>query len=78
MSLSKFLNVKLFLISFTVGVFAVYVLNNNDKRKIIVHPTPDNIDKIQYKDESENCFQFKQTEVNCPTKEDSIHKIPIQ
>jgi hypothetical protein len=78
MSLSKFLNVKLFLLSFAVGVFAVYVLNNNDKRKIIVHPTPDNIDKIQYRDESENCFQFKQTEVNCPTKEDSIHKIPIQ
>lgn len=76
MSLSKFLNIKLFLVSFTIGIFSVYVLNYNDKRKIIVHPTPDNIDKIQYKDESGNCFQFKQTEVNCPS-ENNIHKIPI-
>lgn len=77
MSIGKFLNIKLFLVSFTIGVFAVYVLNNNDKRKIIVHPTPDNIQKIQYKDESGNCFQFKQSEVKCPVNS-AIHKVPIQ
>ena len=78
MSLSKFLNIRLFLISFAIGIFAVYVFCNNDKRKIIVQPTPDNIDLIQYKDDSGTCFQFKQTQVNCPDVENNIHKIPIQ
>ena len=78
MSLGKFLNIRLFLISFTIGIFAVYTFNNNDKRKIIVHPTPDNIDKIQYKDESENCFKFKQTQVNCPNDDKELHKVSIQ
>ena len=78
MSLGKFLNIRLFLISFTIGIFAVYIFNNNDKRKIIVHPTPDNIDKIQYKDDSENCFKFKQTQVNCPSDDKELHKVSIQ
>lgn len=78
MTIGKFLNIQLFMISFAIGIFAVYVFNNNDKRKIIVHPTPENIDQIQYKDESGNCFQFKQTQVSCPEKDIGLHKIPIQ
>lgn len=78
MSLSKFLNIRLFLISFAIGIFAVYVFCNNDKRRIIVQPTPDNIDLIQYIDESGTCFQFKQTQVNCPNEEKELHKISIQ
>lgn len=78
MTLGKFLNIQLFLVSFAIGVFAVYIFNNNDKRKIMVHPTPDNINQIQYKDESNNCFQFKQSEVTCPKEGMEINKIPIQ
>jgi hypothetical protein len=78
MSLSKFLNNRLFLISFAIGIFAVYTFCNIDKRKIVVQPTPDNIDLIQYKDESGTCFQFKQTQVNCPNEEKDIQKIPTQ
>ena len=40
--------------------------------------SPDNIDKIQYKDDSENCFKFKQTQVNCPSDDKELHKVSIQ
>ena len=49
-----------------------------DTRKIYVYPTPENIGVLQYKDKADNCFQFKQEEVVCPTNESEIEKIPVQ
>lgn len=78
MSISKFINIPLFIVSFTIGIFGVYVLSNQDKRKIIVNPTPDNINKIQYKDDSGSCFQFKQYQVKCPKDQSKIIKVAAQ
>lgn len=78
MNLSNFINIRIFIISFAIGIFAVYLTGNSDKRKIIVFPTPDNIDEIQYKDDSGTCFQFKQTQVNCPINSNEISKIFAQ
>jgi hypothetical protein len=78
MKLTFFLNIPIFIISLAIGIYAVYVTNNSEKRKITIYPTPDNIDKIQYKDNADNCFQFKQTEVNCPTSPTDISKIRTQ
>jgi hypothetical protein len=49
-----------------------------DMRIIYVYPTPENIGKIQYKDNADNCFNFKQREVPCPKNESDISIIPIQ
>jgi hypothetical protein len=70
----KYINVPVFLISFALGVFAVYV-TAPDKKKIIVYPTPDNAQHVQYKDGAGNCFQFKQTKAQC-TKDST--NTPIQ
>ena len=78
MKLGSFVNVPVFIISFAIGIFAVYVCGNADKRKIMVYPTPDNIDQILYRDDSEACFQFKQTQVNCPKDPKDITKISAQ
>ena len=49
-----------------------------DSRKILVFPTPENVSLLQYKDKSDTCFSFKQTEVECPKNENEIAKIPLQ
>ena len=77
MSLLKFINIAVFIISLAVGLFFVYIYSN-DKRKIYVYPTPDNVDTIQYKDQTGTCFEFKDTKVACPKKESEISKIPAQ
>jgi hypothetical protein len=78
MNLSSFLNVRIFIISFAIGIFAVYLNSNAEKRKIMVFPTPDNIDEILYKDQAGTCFKFKQTQVNCPINQKDIAKVIAQ
>jgi len=77
MSISKYINIPLFLISLVIGLFAVYV-TLPDTRKIYVYPTPENVGILQYKDKTETCFSFKQTEVTCPSNNSEIAKIPVQ
>jgi hypothetical protein len=77
MVLFKYINIKIFLISLAIGLFAVYV-TMPDMRKIYVYPTPENVDILQYKDKASNCFRFKQKEVSCPKNESKISKIPVQ
>jgi len=77
MGLSKYINIKVFLLALVFGLFAVY-MTMPDNRKILVYPTPENVALLQYKDKADTCFSFKQTEVTCPTDENEISKIPLQ
>lgn len=77
MSFIKFIHIPTFALSFLLGVIAVYMYNNDQIRKIYVYPTPENIKKLQYKDATENCFEFRQKEVSCPDK-NNRNKIPVQ
>jgi hypothetical protein len=62
--ITKYINLTVFILSFSLGIFAVYV-TLPDERKVIVYPSPDNIDYIQYKDKAGNCFKVKQTKTKC-------------
>jgi hypothetical protein len=77
MNIFKFINVKLFLLSLFIGLFAVYLFMP-DMRIIRVYPTPENVSILQYKDQTDTCFSIKQSEVTCPTNENEITKIPVQ
>ena len=77
MNLFKYINIPVFLISLAFGLFAVYI-TMPDTRKIYVYPTPENVSLLQYKDKTDTCFSFKQTEVTCPTNENDISKVPAQ
>lgn len=66
-----------FILSFSIGVFFVYTMMP-DQKHIMVYPSPDNIDHIQYKDQADNCFAFKQTKAQCPSDSSSIFQTPIQ
>ena len=77
MNLFKYINITVFLISLAFGLFAVYI-TMPDTRKIYVYPTPENVALLQYKDKTDTCFSFKQTEVTCPKNENDISKVPAQ
>lgn len=65
------------MLSFAIGLFFVYILGPEIK-KIYIYPTPENVDKILFKDKADNCFYFEEHIVNCPKNDTLISKIPIQ
>jgi len=73
----KYISLKIFLISLAIGLLFVY-LSNPDPTIIYVYPTPDNVNKITYKDKASNCFKFGATEVMCPKNKKDIKTIPLQ
>jgi hypothetical protein len=75
--LSKFINIPVFIISFAIGVLFVYIFTNTS-RTVIVYPTHENYNLLQYRDKANNCFSIKETEVQCPTDPSLISKIPAQ
>ena len=72
---TKYINVSIFLITFLLGLIYIYCFDYN--RKVEVYPTPHNIDKIEYKDESENCFNYKIKDVKCPSDKNKIKLLPV-
>ena len=75
--LLKYISIPIFLISFTIGLFFIYVLGPEIKT-IYIYPSPENVDKILFKDKADNCFYFEEQEVKCPKDEKLISKIPMQ
>ena len=71
------MNIKVFLISLAFGLFCVYI-TGADIKIIHIYPQPNNVNKIQYKDKSDQCFQFNPTEVDCPSMPFMTESIPIQ
>ena len=73
----KFINIPIFIISLAVGLFFVYI-TNPDPKVIVVYPTPNNIDKIQYVDKADNCFSYEKQKVTCPKDKSQIKEVPVQ
>ena len=73
----NYISIPVFLISFAIGLFFVYILGP-EMKTIYVYPTPENVDKILFKDKASNCFTFEEQMVDCPKDETLISSIPIQ
>jgi len=73
----NYISVPVFLISFAIGLFFVYVLGP-EKKIIYIYPTPENVDKVLFKDKANNCFYFEEEVVECPKDKSKISSIPIQ
>lgn len=74
-SISRYINISVFLITFLLGLLYIYYIDYN--RRVIVYPNRHNIDKIEYKDEAENCFGYKVQEVKCPSDKSKIEIVPL-
>jgi hypothetical protein len=75
--LGKYINFPVFLVSLAIGILFVYLFQP-ELNVIYVYPTPDNQNKILYKDKTDNCFKFNAEEVECPDDKSKIKNIPIQ
>jgi hypothetical protein len=75
--ISNYISLPVFIVSFAIGLFCVYVLGPETK-SIYVYPSPNNYKNIQYKDKANQCFQFKPVETDCPFNSFSIKTVPIQ
>jgi hypothetical protein len=73
----NYISIPIFLLSFTIGLFFTYVLGP-ELKTIYVYPSPENVDRILFKDKAENCFYFEEEIVKCPKDKSLISKIPIQ
>ena len=75
--LLNYISLPIFLISFAVGLLFVYLIGP-EMKTIYIYPSPENVDKILFKDKADNCFYFEEEYVKCPEDENKISKIPIQ
>jgi hypothetical protein len=75
--LLNYISLPIFFISFAIGLFFIYLMGPETKT-IYIYPTPENVDKVLFKDKADNCFLFEQEVVECPKDQNLISKIPIQ
>lgn len=75
--LLNYISIPVFLISFAVGLFFIYVLGP-EMKTIYIYPSPETVGKMLLKDKADNCFYFEEQVVECPTDESKISSIPIQ
>jgi hypothetical protein len=76
-SLGKYIDIRFFLISFAIGIFFVYI-TLSESNKIYVYPSPENMNLIQYQDKADQCFEFKETPVQCPADKKQMFQVPFQ
>lgn len=67
-----------FILALAIGLFFVYITNDNMPEIILLYPTPDNAGKIVYKDTADVCYKYKKEEVKCPKNNAQIKQIPVQ
>jgi hypothetical protein len=73
----NYISIPIFLVSFAIGLLFIYALGP-EMKKIYIYPSPENVDKVLFKDKADNCFNFEEVIVKCPKDEKLISKIPIQ
>lgn len=75
--LLNYISLPIFLISFAVGLFFIYLMGPEIKT-VYIYPSPENVDKVLFKDKADNCFYFEPESVQCPKDQNLISKIPMQ
>jgi hypothetical protein len=75
--LLHYISLPIFLISFAIGLFFIYILGP-EMKTIYIYPSPENVDKVLFKDKADNCFLFEEKNIECPKDENKIFGIPIQ
>jgi hypothetical protein len=75
--LFNYISLPVFLVSFAIGLFFVYILGPEIKT-IFIYPTPETVGKVLFKDKADNCFYFEETKIECPLDKSKISNIPIQ
>jgi hypothetical protein len=72
----KFFHAPTFICFLALGMFLVYI-SAPDNQTIYVYPTPDNVNKIQYKDKGGTCHSFSAKQVECSDNKKEIIEYPV-
>ena len=72
-----YISIPVFLVSFAIGIFFVYILGP-EMKTVFIYPSPENVGKVLFKDKADNCFSFQEKIVDCPKNQYLISKIPMQ
>jgi hypothetical protein len=73
----QYINLTYFIISFSLGLFLVYILGE-DVKVVKIYPNPINIETVLYKDNADECFKMKAMEVKCPSIPAQLFVTPFQ
>ena len=73
----EYISIPVFLVSFAIGIFFVYILGP-EMKSIYIYPSPETVNKVLFKDKANNCFYFKEEEVDCPSDNLKLSFIPMQ
>jgi len=75
--ISNYISLPIFLTSFAIGLFFIYILGP-DKKTVFIYPSPQNYTNTLYRDKANQCFMFKPIETTCPFNPNSVKTVPIQ
>ena len=73
----KYLNIKYFIISLSIWLLYIY-LSEEYKKIVYIYPTPDNVNKYQYVDNTDECFSYDFKEITCPSSNKKVKNIKFQ
>jgi len=73
----KYISWRVFFISFLLGLLFMYVMGPNTKT-VFIYPSPENVNDILFRDNSNKCFKFHMIDTVCPAEQQKIKDIPIQ
>ena len=73
----NYISFPVFMIGMALGFLFVYILGP-EMKEINIYPSPENVDKILFKDKADNCFYYEQEEIECPSDPSKISEIPVQ
>ena len=74
---TDYIDIRAFFISLFIGIMITYVFAP-PKKYIISYPTPENTNHKIYQDNSNHCYKFESTEIQCPSDKSKIHSTQIQ
>jgi hypothetical protein len=73
----KYISIPVFLVSLFVGLFFGYLFGPETKT-VLIYPSPENVEEILFKDKADSCFYLDPQEIECPSTNENIMKIPVQ
>jgi hypothetical protein len=77
MSILEYISPLWLIIALGVGILLNY-LSVAPPKIVIKYPTPDNADKLIFKDTADTCYKYKTKEVQCPKDTSKIEFTKIQ
>lgn len=73
----NYISFPIFIVSLALGFLFVYLWGPETKI-VLIYPSPENVEKVLFKDKADNCFYFTPVEVECSNDAIEIGTIPIQ